>query len=145
MRLTLDDLDRKLLTLLQANARAPVTTLARKLGVARTTVVARIARLEKNGVIGGYGVRLGKQDDRGLQSFCALRVEPKAGPAVVRRLSKIAEIQQLCAVSGVWDYMALLHTESAARLDEILDEIGGIDGVKQTTSAIVLASKIDRR
>ena len=54
----LDATDRHLLSLLQANAREPAALLARKLGVARTTVVARIARLERDGVIAGYGVRV---------------------------------------------------------------------------------------
>ncbi|CAN5215992.1 hypothetical protein BH09PSE6_BH09PSE6_16930 [soil metagenome] len=53
-----DPLDRSLVTLLQANARESATALARKLGVARTTVVARIARLERERVIVGYTVRL---------------------------------------------------------------------------------------
>ncbi|MDB5848544.1 MAG: AsnC family transcriptional regulator, partial [Rhodoferax sp.] len=48
---TLDDTDRRLLSLLQANAREPVANLARKLQLARTTVVMRIARLEREGVI----------------------------------------------------------------------------------------------
>ncbi|WP_029554368.1 Lrp/AsnC family transcriptional regulator, partial [Verminephrobacter aporrectodeae] len=55
----LDATDRRLLSLLQANARAGTATLARQLGLARTTVVARMARLERSGVVAGYGVRLG--------------------------------------------------------------------------------------
>lgn len=55
---TLDDTDRQLLSLLQANARESTATLARRLGLARTTVVSRIARLEREGVVAGYGVRL---------------------------------------------------------------------------------------
>ncbi|HEY3048694.1 MAG TPA: AsnC family transcriptional regulator, partial [Polaromonas sp.] len=51
MNLNLDDIDRRLLSLLQANAREPATTLARKLKLARTTVVARLARLERDGVV----------------------------------------------------------------------------------------------
>ncbi len=54
----LDDIDRRLLSLLQVNAREPVAELARKLKLARTTVVTRIARLERKGVVAGYGVRL---------------------------------------------------------------------------------------
>ncbi|MBL3940310.1 AsnC family transcriptional regulator, partial [Bacteroides thetaiotaomicron] len=50
----LDDLDRQLVALLQADARASVADLARQLDVARTTVVARIARLERTNVIAGY-------------------------------------------------------------------------------------------
>ncbi len=142
----LDDLDRQLLTLLQANAREATATLARKLGVARTTVVARIARLEKTGVIGGYGVRLGKPgEEKGLRAYCALQVEPKVGPAVVKRLGRVPEIEELSAVSGIWDYMLLLRADSPERLDQVLDEIGAIEGVKQTTTAVMLARKIDRR
>ncbi len=142
----LDELDRQLLVLLQANAREATATLARRLAVARTTVVARIARLEKLGIIAGYGVRLGQpHEDRAIRAYCALQVEPKSGPAVVKRLGKFPEIETLSAVSGVWDYMALLRAETPERLDSVLDEIGAIEGVKQTTTAILLARKIDRR
>lgn len=143
---SLDDLDRRLLTLLQANAREATATLARKLGVARTTIVARIARLEKTGVVAGYGVRLGQpHEEHAIRAFCALQVEPKAGPSVVKRLSKFSEIESLSAVSGVWDYMAQLKAETPERLDQVLDEIGAIEGVRQTTTAILLAKKLDRR
>lgn len=57
----LDELDRNLVALLQANARESVANLARQLGVARTTVVARIERLERTGVIAGYSVRLDRK------------------------------------------------------------------------------------
>ena len=57
-----DELDRKLLTLLQSDARASTADLARQLGVARTTIVARLARLEHDRVIVGYTVRLGADD-----------------------------------------------------------------------------------
>ena len=142
----LDDLDRRLLALLQTNARLPAATLAKKLTVARTTVVARIARLETTGVIKGYGLRLGSRADEGsIRALCALQVEPKAGPQVVKRLGAIPEIEQLSAVSGVWDYMATVVVDRVESLDRVLDEIGAIDGVRQTTSAILLATKFDRR
>ena len=141
----LDDLDRRLLILLQSNARTPSTTLARRLGVPRTTVASRIARLEKTGVIQGYGVRLGASTRGAVRSLCALQVDPKAGPLVVRRLAEIPEIEQLLAVSGTWDYMASIVVEQVAQLDRVLDAIGAIDGVRQTTSAVLLATKFDRR
>jgi len=142
----LDEIDRQLLSLLKANARTPTTTLARQLNTARTTIIARIQRLEKTGVIAGYGVRLGQTDnDRSLRAYCALFVEPKQGPQVVKRLERFPDIESLAAVSGVWDYMALIKAESPERLDKVLDEIGAIEGVKQTTTAVLLARKIDRR
>lgn len=59
--ITLDEIDRQLIALLQINARESVATLARQLGIARTTVNSRLERLEKNKVISGYGVRLGQR------------------------------------------------------------------------------------
>lgn len=140
-----DRLDRDLLVLLQANARESTANLARKLGVARTTVLARIARLEAAGVIVGYTVRLSQHAaGQGLQAFVGITVSPKAGRDVVRQLTRMPELRQLSAVSGEFDYIALLHAESAARLDELLDEIGNVDGVTRTTTSIVLARRVDR-
>ncbi|HBD33505.1 MAG TPA: AsnC family transcriptional regulator, partial [Cupriavidus sp.] len=138
--------DRHLLALLQANARESAANLARALGIARTTVVARIARLEKIGVIAGYGVRLGRQmEDNAILAFCGLSVQPKASPAVVRALQRFPEIEELNSVSGPVDYMAVIRCDSHARLDKLLDEIGMLDGVNHTQTSIVLARKIDRR
>jgi DNA-binding Lrp family transcriptional regulator len=112
--------------------------------VPRTTVASRLRRLEKNGVIQGYGVRLGARISA-VRSICALQVEPKAGASVVRRLISMPEIEQLLAVSGNWDYMATIAVEHLSQLDRVLDAIGEIDGVRQTTSALLLATKLDRR
>ena len=141
-----DALDRDLLALLQANARASTADLARQLGTARTTVLARLSRMEREGVIAGYTVRLG-QDllDQGLQAFVGVTVQPKAGRDVVRQLSRMPEVRQLCAVSGEFDYVVLLRAESALRMNTLLDELGNFDGVVKTTTSVALEWKIDRR
>ena len=142
---TKDQTDRQLIALLQANARESTANLARKLGVARTTVVARLARLEAAGAIVGYTARLGSDAaDRGVQAFVGITVQPKAGREVVKRLSGFPELRQLASVSGEFDYMAQLRAESTMRLDALLDEIGDIEGVIKTTSSVVLALRVDR-
>jgi DNA-binding Lrp family transcriptional regulator len=142
---TPDDLDRRLLALLQANARTPAADLARQLGTARTTVLARMARLERSGVIAGYTVRLGQDvRDQGLQAFVGITVSPKAGRDVVRQLTRMPEVRQLCAVSGEFDYVLLLHAASALRMNTLLDEIGNFDGVVKTTTSVALEWKVDR-
>jgi DNA-binding Lrp family transcriptional regulator len=140
-----DQLDRDLLALLQANARESTANLARKLGVARTTVVARLSRFDREGVVVGYTVRL-RQDvsDHGLQAIVGITVQPRAGRDVLKKLTRMPELRQLSSVSGEFDYVAVLRTESAVRLDELLDEIGNVEGVVKTTSSVVLAKKIDR-
>jgi DNA-binding Lrp family transcriptional regulator len=140
-----DALDRELIALLQANARESTANLARKLGTARTTVLARINRLEREGVIAGYTVKLGQDiANQGLQAFVGLTVQPKAGREVVRQISRMPEVRQLCAVSGEFDYVVLLHAESAVRMNTLLDEMGELEGVVKTTTSVALAWKIDR-
>jgi DNA-binding Lrp family transcriptional regulator len=141
----LDDLDRSLLALLQENARQSVATLARKLGVARTTVLARIERLEQRQVIAGYGVRLGQDVlDASIHAYVGIILAPKFGRDVLKRLSKMPEIQLLAAVSGEYDYVAWLRAPSPERLNDLLDEIGALEGVERTTTSIILAKKIER-
>jgi len=142
---SLDGVDRQLIAALQVNARESVATLARKLGIARTTVTSRLARLERNGVIVGYGVRLAQRAlTGGLQAYVGITVQPKAGRDVLKRLGAMAQIQQLSAVSGEFDYVAWLHTDSPEALDELLDQIGALEGVDKTTTSIILSTKIDR-
>jgi len=142
----LDTLDRQLIALLQADARQSTADLARKLGVARTTVLARLVRLERQGVIVGYTVRLGQDEgDRGVEAYVGISTEPKSARDVTQRLAALPELRQLCSVSGEFDYLALLRAESTARLDALLDEIGAIGGVRKTTTSVVLARRIDRR
>lgn len=140
----IDDTDRALIALLQSDARTSTADLARKLGVARTTVVARLAKLERDGVIVGYTTRLAADSAEGVQAYVGITVSPKAQRMVMQRLAALPELRQLSTVSGEVDYMALLRAESTARLDVLLDEIGEIDGVVKTTTAVVLAVRIDR-
>jgi DNA-binding Lrp family transcriptional regulator len=140
-----DALDHDLLALLAINARESTAELARKLGVARTTVVARLARLEREGIVSGYTVRL-RHDlaQQGLSAFVGITVVPRAGADVVRLLMRLPEVKQLDSVSGQFDYMALLRAESAERLDALLDQIRALEGVQQTTTSVVLSRRIDR-
>ena len=142
----MDPTDRHLLSLLQANAREPAALLARKLELARTTVVARIARLEREGVIAGYGVRLGQRlEQAAVRAYCGLSVQPRMGAAVIRALERLPEVEEVSAVSGQYDYMVFLRCESNEQLDALLDRIGLIEGIHQTHTSVVLSRKVDRR
>lgn len=146
MTARLDDLDRKLVALLQTDARRPAADLARRTGVARTTVIARLRRLETEGVIVGYTVRLAATEgSEGVRAYVSLSVSPKASRAVIKRLSLLPELRQLAAVSGEFDYLAVLHAPTTRRLDELLDEIGQIEGVQRTNTSVLLAMRIDRQ
>ncbi|MGF7162725.1 DNA-binding Lrp family transcriptional regulator [Rhodoligotrophos appendicifer] len=138
--------DQELLSALRLNARESVTTLARKLGLSRSTVQDRLKRLESRGIIAGYAVKLGDQvEQAALKAFVTIEIEPRRSLDVVRTLGKLSPVEQLYTVSGKYDIVAMLRTNSTQDLDRLLDEIGQIQGVTRTESAVVLSTKIDRR
>jgi DNA-binding Lrp family transcriptional regulator len=138
--------DEELLALLKTNARTPVSELARQLGVSRTTVQDRLKRLEDSGVIAGYGVRLGKGSSAdGIMAHVELSVEPRMTGDVVRALLKMPQVETLYTVSGKYDLIAQVRAPTTDRIDRALDDIGVIEGITRTESAIILSTKVDRR
>ncbi|WP_137133254.1 Lrp/AsnC family transcriptional regulator [Rhizobium sp. FKY42] len=141
----LTEKDRELLALLGENSRIPVATLAKKLGLSRTTVQARIERLEREGVIAGYGIRLSEQYASSLiRAHILITIAPKALSQVVRALDRLKPVTTLHSVSGSFDLIALLAAPSILELDQAIDEIGNIDGVERTLSSIILSTRIAR-
>ena len=137
--------DQQLLTVLRENARASTADIARKLKLSRTTVQSRIERLERQGVIAGYTVRVDDEAERGwIRAYIMITVLPKQTPAVVRALHAMAEVRTLHSVSGPFDLVALGVVPSVADMDQLTDRIGGIDGVERTTSSIILSAKFER-
>lgn len=142
----MDDIDARLLALLGDNARASVATLARRIGLARSTVQARIDRLEAKGVIAGYALRLGAGANAAeIRATVLLTIEPRATPAVLARLKGMRQVEAAHTASGRFDLVVTLSANSTAELDDTLDRIGAIDGVRGSESLIHLSTKIDRR
>lgn len=140
-----DETDLQIIHLLQENARAATTTLASRLGLSRTTVHARISRLEQQGIIQGYSVRLSSDfESRSVRAHVSITCTPKRTPAVERGLKGIREVRSVLSVSGPFDLIVVLSAPSVGELDLLLDRIGALEGVERTTSSIVLATKLDR-
>lgn len=139
------DADAKLISLLKANAREPTASLARKLGLARSTVQERLAKLERAGTIQGYTVRLSEvQETRRLRAIVMVSADPKQADRVSAELKKMHEVRALYAVSGAYDMVAVVEADTTARLDAALDRIGRASGVARTVSSIVLSEKFAR-
>lgn len=141
----MDDLDEHLLAKLRDNARAPVAELARALGLSRTTVQSRLAKLERTGVIAGYAVKLAGAYEAGrVQAFVMLTVEPKQAAAVNAALKRMAGVRRLQSVSGPFDMIATVEAAGVAEMDAVIDEIGAVKGVERTNTSLVLSTKFDR-
>ena len=141
----LDEIDERLLTLLRDDARQTIAQLAKELGISRGTIYSRLARLEEDKVVAGYTVRLG-------HAFAASRVRahmmiktlPRYHREVEQALAGLSQVQAIHAISGEYDIIAMLETEDSAQLNELIDEIGLLDGVERTTTSVILATKVER-
>jgi DNA-binding Lrp family transcriptional regulator len=141
----MDMIDEKLLSALRENGRASTALLARLVGRSRTSVQSRIDRLEKQGIITGYGVRLAPELGAGaVRAHVMIKVGPKEARAVTAALREISQVRLLHSVSGEADLIAVAAAASVAEMDQVIDRIGALDGVERTTSSIILSTKFER-
>lgn len=141
----MDDLDRNIIALLGADARMSVATLARRLKVARSTIQTRLERLETTGIIAGYTLKLGEGARQGrLRASVLLTIEPRAQAGILTRLKSVAEVEKVFTCSGRFDLLLQIAAPNTQVLDQVLDEIGAMTGVRASESLIHLSTKIDR-
>ncbi|MCA3436461.1 MAG: Lrp/AsnC ligand binding domain-containing protein [Rhodobacter sp.] len=141
----MDELDRNIVGLLGADARMSIATLARRLKVARSTIQARLERLETSGVIVGYTIKLGESAREGrLRASVLLTVEPRAQANILTRLKAISEVERVFTTSGRFDLLLQIAAPSTTLLDQVLDQIGAMTGVRSSESLIHLSTRIDR-
>ena len=137
----MDDLDRQLVGLLRSNARLPAATIARTLRVARGTVQNRIARLEQEGVIAGYTVRLAApDDDRRITALMLIAVEGNNVEKVLRSLRGDASVSTLHTTNGRWDIIAELRADTLEEFDRVLSRIRRIEGVANSETNLLLST-----
>ncbi len=141
----MDDLDRAILGQLGTDARVSVATLARRLKVARSTIQARLERLEATGVIAGYTVKLGEAARQSrIRATVLLTIEPRAQANLLSRLKALPEVDRIHTTSGRVDLLLQVAAASTTALDEVLDQIGEMTGVRSSESLIHLSTKLDR-
>jgi len=141
----MDAIDEKLLAALRENARASTAELARRVGRSRTSVQSRIERLQRQGVIMGFGVRLAPEHALGaVRAHVLIKVGPKEARAVTAALATIEAVRVLHSVSGDVDLIAVAETRTVTQMDQVIDRIGALDGVERTNSTIILSTKFER-
>ncbi|MEX0606268.1 MAG: Lrp/AsnC family transcriptional regulator [Marinobacter sp.] len=137
--------DQKLLMLLRQDARMSVSDLARAMDMSRSTVQNRIARLEAAGVIRGYAVEVGGEYTANqVEAHVSIKVHQKLTTRTNLALEQIGQVAQLYSVSGEYDLIAIVQAQSLESLSAVLDEIGNLEGVERTNSAVVLETRFRR-
>jgi DNA-binding Lrp family transcriptional regulator len=135
----MDSIDQQLVAYLRQNARTNVATLAAKLKVSRGTVTNRIRKLEDEGVIVGYTVRL-RPDSRPneITAWMSIAVEGNEARAVIASLMGEPGVATLHDTNGRWDLLAELRAENLAGLSKVLERVRLIHGISNTETSIHL-------
>ena len=137
----MDDTDRQLLSLLRDNARVSVAALAKVLRVARGTVQNRLAKLESDGTIVGYTVRLKPQvEQHRIRAYMTLAVVGNRDQAVMTALRGDPAVSALHSTNGRWDVVAELQADSLEAFDRVLGRIRLLDGIGKTETSLLLST-----
>ncbi|GAA1352008.1 Lrp/AsnC family transcriptional regulator [Arthrobacter koreensis] len=142
-----DQLDARIVSLFTDDPRMSVLEASRTLKVARATVQARLDRMQRSGVIAGWGPRL---DPAALgyvvTAYCSLTIRQDMGhDAVVAALAEIPEIQEAHTVSGESDLIARVAARSNSDLQRVIDSMVATGAVLRSSSVIVLNTHFEGR
>ena len=137
----MDDLDHRLISLLRADARASIASLAKQLGVARGTVQNRMEKLQADGTIVGYTVRL-KPDvqEQHIRALMTIAADGNQVDAVIRTLRGDPAVASLHSTNGRWDLVAELRADSLASFDRVLARVSRTPGVTSTETSLLLST-----
>jgi DNA-binding Lrp family transcriptional regulator len=142
----IDRLDGQLISALAATPRIGVLELARRLGVARGTVQARMDRLQGNGVITGFGPDLDLPElGYEVLAFTTLEIAQGRLRDVVAHLRDIPEVLEAHATSGAGDLHCRVVARTNADLQEVINRILEVQGIDRCTTVIALSDQIRLR
>jgi Lrp/AsnC family leucine-responsive transcriptional regulator len=137
----IDGIDRKILKILQDDARTPNAEIARLVKLAPSAIFERVKKLQKEGILEGYHARLNpKVLDFGLLAFVFVRTEEKSGESSAGKLlSRIPEVQEVHHVAGEDCYLVKVRVKDTDSLYRLMKEkFAPIPQVRSTRTTIVL-------
>ncbi len=137
----LDKIDRKVLNLLQEDAKAPYAKLAKRLGISSSGIHKRVKKLIDAGMIQKFVAVVDPQVIGKLKAFMGISTSPGTCREVIAQLSQRPEVLEIHEVVGEHDLFVKLVTDDTLKLNEILHEIDKVPGVSSTRTLIVLKTE----
>ena len=133
----MDAIDRSLLDLLAEDAGRPLKTLAAEVGLSRSSVRDRIARLKAQGVIRRFTIEIGLADAK-VGALLFVRLAKTPDPIVVKAIAKRPEVARCYSLSGPVDLMVELQGGDVAAVNKARDEIALLPGVADVETSLIL-------
>ena len=141
-----DPVDVELLTALAADPRATVVALADRLGLSRTTVQARMARLDKAGVFLSFERAISPTSlGFPIEALVSLIVHQVELPRIRQEISEIPEVVQVHGLSGPVDLVARVACRDTQHLFDVDARLLAIEGVERTETSLVMEEVIPYR
>lgn len=138
----MDDLDQRLISALRHDARASLSDLALSLGVSRTTVRARIERLQRTGEVVGFTVVLRGDAARDpVRGLMMLGIEGRGADRIVRQLNGLSAVRAVHTTNGRWDLIVEIGTATLEEFDDVLARIRRFDGIANSETSLLLNTR----
>ena len=145
--MSVDALDARILRLFAAEPRVGVLEASRRLGVARGTVQARLDRLQRDGVVRGWGPDIATTAiGYPVTAFATLQIEQGSGhTTVAEALARIPEVLEVHTITGAEDLWCRIVARSNADLQRVIDQVVIVRGIQRASTVIALAEQIPHR
>ncbi len=138
----MDKTDEAVIAALRHDARASLSDLAARLGLSRTTVRSRLARLQERGEIVGFSVvtraDVARDPVRGLMM---IGIEGRGATRIKRQLAAMSELRAVHATSGRWDLIVEIGSATLADFDRVLDRIRQLEGIVASETSLLLSTQ----
>jgi len=142
----IDELDARLIATLRESPRVGLLEVARRLGVARGTVQARLSKLEQRGVITGYGPEVEPAAmGYSIQAFVLMELAQGRLSEAVRVLEAVPEVIEADAISGPQDLLCRVVARDTEHLQELINRLLASPAIHRATSYITLTRQVPPR
>lgn len=126
----MDDVDRKIIEVLQEDARTPFTEIGKKLGISDATVHYRVKRMRRAGIIRNYTVIVNKEaSGREIASYVLISVKQRKVEEISKMLAEMKAVTMVQEVHGAKDILVKIGTSNLERLRDVVKEIQEIPDV----------------
>lgn len=140
-----DAADELILSLLEADGRVSVQDLARRVGLSRSAVYERIARMRSKGVIAGFTIRRGGPKPKpGVSAYMLLYLTGPICERVAKEIEQVPQVKRSQSIGGEIDMILTVEARDPAELSDIRAQIEAIRGVVRVTTCVVLRERFNR-
>ncbi|HZX17324.1 MAG TPA: Lrp/AsnC family transcriptional regulator [Pseudomonas sp.] len=134
----MDKFDQQILALLRADARMPVSQIAREVNLSRSAVSERIRQLEQGGIISGYHAQVASPGDAAIKVYLELFYSGGRCEHYVELMRVFPEVRRCSGISGETDMLVYIEAPSMQRFSEVRGEIENFPGMQKVKTHMVV-------